>query len=74
MLDVNCGIYVDSGPQKLLHILVPLRVAAAGRITVSQLIHQNKLRLPGQRFIQVKLLQHYALIRHFLTWHLLQAV
>ena len=40
MLDVNCGIYVDSGPQKLLHILVPLRVAAAGRITVSQLIHQ----------------------------------
>ena len=46
MLDIQSCVDADSGPQKLLHILVPLFVSAAPAVGVGQLVHQKQLRLP----------------------------
>ena len=51
---IDCGVYVNTGVQKILHILIPAAVTAAGGIGVSQLVHQNQLRLSGEGGVQVK--------------------
>ncbi len=46
VLDVERGVDIDPGRQQVLDIEVALRVAAAGRVRVGQLIDQNDLRMP----------------------------
>ena len=41
-LDVHGGVHVHPGPQQLLHILIPLGMAAARSVGVGQLVHQNQ--------------------------------
>ena len=62
MLDIDGGADVDARPQQLLHVLVTLDMAAALHVGVSQLVHQNELRMPRQRRVQVKFPQFHAVI------------
>ena len=62
MLHVDRGVYVDAGIQQLLHILPALAVAAAGGITVRQLIDQQQLWRLGQNAVEVHLAQRHATV------------
>ncbi len=57
VLHVYCGIDIDPRLQQLLHILIPLGVAAARGVAVSQFIHQDQLWSARQGSVQVKLPQ-----------------
>ena len=54
MLDVHRRINIDPCLKQFFHILIPLRMTAALRIRMGQLIHQNKLGLSPDRRVQVK--------------------
>ena len=62
MLDVQRGPDVDAGGQQFLDIHVALRMAAAGRVAVGELIDQGERRAAGQQGVEVHLLQRIAAI------------
>ena len=62
MLNVNGGINVNPCPQKLLYVLIPLLISAAGSIGVSQFIYKNQLRFPLQSTVKIKLPELYSFI------------
>ena len=72
VLDIDGGVHVDAGPQKLLHILVPLYMAAALGVGVGKLIHQNQPGMSLERPIQVEFPQGDPLVREFPEGQLLQ--
>ena len=62
MLNVNGGININPCPQKLLYVLIPLLISAAGSIGVSQFIYKNQLRFPLQSTVKIKLPELYPFI------------
>ena len=62
MLNVYRCIYVDAGPQQLLHILIALAVAAALGVGVGKLVNQDELRCAFDRAIQIEFMQGDALM------------
>lgn len=74
MLHIHRGIDVDPRLKQLFHILIPLCVPASLRIIVGQFVHQNELRLPLQRQVQIKLLQLDSAIRYLFAGQNLQPV
>ena len=73
MLHIDGGVYIDSGPQQLLNILIPFEVAASCGIAVCQLVHQNQLWVPFQCSIQVKLPKVDAAVFHLPGGQLFQS-
>ena len=63
VLDIDRGVDVDAGPEKLLHILPPLLVTGAGGVGVGQFVHQDDLGLPGKHRIKVHLREGDPLVR-----------
>ena len=57
MLHIDGRIDMDAGLQQFLHILIPFCVAAARRVRMGQLIHQNQMGFSLQRQIQIELPQ-----------------
>ena len=74
MLHIDRGIYADSFLQQLLNILITLGMAAAGRIRMGKLIHQQQLRPSLKRRIQIEFPQYYIFIWDFQNGKLLQSV
>src|SRR5258708_9410334 len=62
VLNSHRGIDVDTVAQHLFDIEIPLRLAAAGRTGVGELVDQNDLRVAGDDGIEVHLLQQLASI------------
>jgi hypothetical protein len=62
VLDIDRGIDVDSAAQELLDVEVALRVTAARRIGVGELVDQDDLRTPSQDGIEVHFLEPLPLI------------
>ena len=74
MLDVNGRINADPCTQQLLHVLIPLGMAAARRIGVGQFIHQNQLGLARERAVQIELMQFNAFVWNAFRGELLQPI
>ena len=58
VLDVHRRVDVDAGGEQLLDVLVALRMAAAGRVGVGELVDQRELRPARQDRVEVHLLEH----------------
>ena len=58
VLDVHRGPDVDAGRQQLLDVLPALRVPAAGRVAVGELVDQRQLRAAREQRVEVHLLEH----------------
>ena len=62
MLHVERGENIDPGGENFFHVQIALRVAAARRIGMGQLVHQHQRRFAGENGVQVHFRQGAALI------------
>ena len=62
VLHVERGVDVDAGIEQFEHVLPALAVAVARGVGVREFIHEDQRRLPGQRTIEVELLQLASLV------------
>jgi hypothetical protein len=74
VLDVERGRDVDAGVEQLLDILEAALVARARGIGVGELVEQEKLRLAGQRGVEVELGNGDAAVQDLLARQDLEAV
>lgn len=74
MLDIDGGIDIDTRAKQLLDILVALHMAAAPGVGMGQLVHQEKLGLPGQGRVQIEFFQLDPFIGDDLDRQLLQSL
>ncbi|MCY1401303.1 hypothetical protein D9M71_164200 [compost metagenome] len=58
VLDVDCGVDVDTRRQQLLHVLPALGMAAARGVAVGQFVDQGQLRRGLEQAIQVHFFEH----------------
>ena len=56
MLDVYCRIHVDTAAEQFFYILIPLGMAAARRVAVSQFIDEKYLRMSCEGLVQIEFL------------------
>jgi hypothetical protein len=73
VLDVDGGDHINAGVTQVLDILPSLAVAQAGRVGVSQLVHQHDLRAAGEHRLQVHVLQRGPAVLDLDPRHDLQA-
>ena len=62
MLDIDRGVDVNAARQQLLDVEIALRVAAAGRVGVGELVDQRDLRMPRDQRVEVHLLDGLILV------------
>ena len=62
VLDVERGVDVDAVGEQLLDVEVALRVAAAGRVGVGELVDQRDLGPAGEEPVEVHFLERVALV------------
>ena len=62
MLDVQRRVHVDARVEQLEHVLIALGVAALRDIGVRQLVDEQDPRTPGQRGVEVELLERRAAV------------
>ena len=62
MLHVQRAEYIDARRQQLIDILPALRMTRTGHIGMRQLVHQDQLRVPRKRRVQVEFEQRLATI------------
>ncbi len=74
MLDVDRRVDVDARREQLLDVAHPLRVTAAGRVRVRELVDDRDRGLPGADGIEVHLLEHLSTVIDPTTGNHLEAV
>ena len=62
MLDVDRGIDVDAARQQFLDVEIALRMAAAGRVGVGELVDQRDLRMARDQGVEVHFLDDLVLV------------
>ena len=62
VLDVDGGIDVDAVLQQLFDVEIALRMTAAGRVGVGELVDQHDLRPAGDDGVEVHFLERLALV------------
>ena len=74
MLNIDRGVDIDAQIQQLFDIEIALRMAAAGRIGVGELIDQDELRTARDDGVQIHLVEGSAVIINVLARNDLKAV
>ncbi len=64
MLNVDRRPYVDAGIDKLLDVLIPLRMTAVAEIGMGEFVHDDHLRATRQCRVDIKLLQRTTAVLH----------